>query len=494
LIANTNHLTGGEDSRRIESRTLCAVKSALRGRMRILMADIPTQIVCWIALLVLLSVAGARGDDIKKTEVYARIKKAIDETKAIDTHEHLRRFDELPGRVETPEGSGITLHSLWGQCYYTWTNPLTPWPQDGRFDTWWKDAHDDFNDARATGFYRSMLPAFQDLYGVNFDTITDKQAAELNRRIFNNYRDDRWLQEVITKRANIELVLVDPFWNRLQFNREYPFSVPVLNVTELLRGSHPGQFTSDNDSVYVFAKKQGLPTETLDDYLVAVEALFSTAVMSNAVCLKSTQAYVRSLHYEKVPKERAAEVFGKSPQEITAEEQRDFEDFMFWEVCRLSAKYDLPFQIHTGQARIQGSNPMNLVNAIEGNPNTKFILFHGGYPWVGETGVIAMRFKNVWIDCCWLPALSYTMAKRAFQEWLEAFPSDRIMWGADTVHAEGIYAATVMTRQCVAEALAEKVERGELSEEHAVRIGRQIFRENALKLFPKLQGMLNRSP
>jgi predicted TIM-barrel fold metal-dependent hydrolase len=446
-----------------------------------------------IALLVILPARGSSGEDIKKTELYARIKKVLDETKAIDTHEHLRRFEELPGRVQTPEGSGITLHSLWSQCYFSWTNPLSPWPQDGRFDTWWKEARDDFDDGRATGFYRSMLPAFRDLYGVDFDTITDEQAADLNRRIFNNYRDDRWLKEVITKHANIELMLVDPFWNRLQFNREYPFSVPVLNVTEILRGSSPGQFTSENDDVYLWAKKRGLPTATLDDYLAAVEAIFSTAVMSHTVCLKSTQAYVRSLRYEKVSKHRAAEVFGKSPQEITREEQRDFEDFMFWEICRLSAKYELPFQIHTGQARIQGSNPMNLVDAIEGNPNTKFILFHGGYPWVGETAVIAMRHKNVWVDSCWLPTLSYTMAKRAFQEWLDAFPSDRIMWGADTVHAESIYAATELTRQCLAEALAEKVERGELTEAQALHIGRQILRENALKLFPKLQGLLNRS-
>jgi predicted TIM-barrel fold metal-dependent hydrolase len=133
------------------------------------------------------------------------------------------------------------------------------------------------------------------------------------------------------------------------------------------------------------------------------------------------------------------------------------------------------------------------VDAIEGNPNTKFILFHGGYPWIGETAVIAMRHKNVWIDSCWLPALSYTMAKRAYQEWLEAIPSDRIMWGGDTVTAEGIYAEAEITRQCLAESLAEKVQRNELSETHALRIGRQILRDNALKLFPKLHGSLKHS-
>ena len=82
------------------------------------------------------------------------------------------------------------------------------------------------------------------------------------------------------------------------------------------------------------------------------------------------------------------------------------------------------------------------------------------------------------------------MAKRAYQEWLEAVPSDRILWGADAKDAESIYGATELTRECIAEALTEKVERGELLEAHANRIGRQIMRENALKLFPRLKRML----
>jgi predicted TIM-barrel fold metal-dependent hydrolase len=162
-----------------------------------------------------------------------------------------------------------------------------------------------------------------------------------------------------------------------------------------------------------------------------------------------------------------------------------------WRLVELSAKYELPFQIHTGQARIQGSNPMLLVDLIEANPDTKFILFHGGFPWVGETGVILMRhYKHVWIDSVWLPTLSYSTAKRAFHEWLEVMPSSRIMWGADCNHAEGIYGATELTRRCLAEVLAEKVARGDLLEEHAQRIGKQILRDNALALFPQLKRQL----
>jgi hypothetical protein len=110
---------------------------------------------------------------------------------------------------------------------------------------------------------------------------------------------------------------------------------------------------------------------------------------------------------------------------------------------------------------------------------------------VGATGAIVLRHgSHVWVDSVWLPTISPTMARRALHEWLEVMPSDRLMWGADCNHAEGIYGATVTTRRVLAEVLTEKVERGELLEEHALRIGRQVLRENALKLFPQLRGRL----
>jgi hypothetical protein len=64
------------------------------------------------------------------------------------------------------------------------------------------------------------------------------------------------------------------------------------------------------------------------------------------------------------------------------------------------------------------------------------------------------------------------------------------MWGADCNHAEGIYGATEFHRQCVTEALAEKVLAGDLREEQALRIARQVFRDNALELFPQLRDRL----
>jgi uncharacterized protein len=427
----------------------------------------------------------------RATEAYRRMKTHLDAVPAIDTHDHLWPFDKLPSRIETNRGLGVNLYSIWNISYYRWYNPLTKYEPKQEFDPWWAKAKDDFRNARATSFYRYQLPAFQDLYGIDFDRITDAEARDLDRRIFENYKDQKWLYHVVTERANIELMFNDPYWARYDFATSYPWEVIVFNVTPLVRGFHASEFTNPADSPYVFAQKHGLPIDTLDDYLKVLDRLFVEAKDKGAVCLKTTLAYQRTLRFENVSAEKAAAAFGKRQTVLSPQEIKDFEDFVMWRLCELSAKYELPFQIHTGQARIQGSNPMLLVDMIEANPKTKFILFHGGFPWVSEAGLIAQKhWYHVWIDSCWLPSLSYTMAKRAYHEWLEMFPSDRIMWGADCNHAEGIYGATEFTRRCVAEVLAEKVMAGDLIEEHAQRIGRQILRDNALDLFPQLKEKL----
>ncbi len=239
--------------------------------------------------------ATALAQATRESPTYARIKAQLDAVPAIDTHDHLWPFDKLPGYVETERGKGMNLASLWQNSYYRWTNTITPWKRGQKFDDWWAVAKNDFDNARATSFYRYQLPAFQDLYGVDFDRITDEQARELNDRIFRNYTNQRWLYEVITERANIELMFNDPYWARYEFKQDYPFAVLVLNVTPLVRGFHPSEFTATADDPYHFAKQHGLKVESLDDYLAVLDRLFQEARQKGAVCLKTTLAYQRTL-------------------------------------------------------------------------------------------------------------------------------------------------------------------------------------------------------
>jgi uncharacterized protein len=445
------------------------------------------------AVLILDAASLLAADDPKpvNSATYRQMKGHLDSIPAIDTHDHLWPFDRLPGYVETENGKGMNLSSMWRNSYLTRIKGITPWKAGGKFDDWWQIAKNDFDDVRTVSFYRYTAVALKDLYGVDFDRITDAQARDLNGRIFRNYLSKDWLYEVVTKKANIELMFNDPYWARFDFKNDYPFGVLVFNVTTLTAGFHPSEFKNKWDDPYAFAQEKKLDVKNIDDYLAVLDALFKEAKAKGAVCLKSTLAYQRTLHFEKTSKQKAAASFGKKRSDLTPEEVKAFEDFIMWQLIGLSAKHELPFQIHTGNARVQGSNPMLLIDLIEANPKTKFILFHGGYPWIGETGAIAMRhWPNVWIDSCWLPTISYQMAKRAYHEWLDVTQSTRIMWGADCNHAEGIYGATEMTRRCLAEVLTERIERGEVTDEHAKRIGKQILRDNALALFPQLKDRL----
>lgn len=427
---------------------------------------------------------------------YVRLKTYVDSVPAIDTHDHLWPFEMLPGRVETKVGNGLNLASIWRNSYLSWINRAPGFRAGEGIEGWWRRVEEEgtFRNVRATSFYRYTLIALRDLYGVDFETLDLNGIKKLDARIFENYRDPKWLYEVVTEKANIELMFNDPYWARYKFQTSYPWEVIVFNQNPLITGFHPTLFNKPHDSPFKFAAERELPMKTLDDYLKVVDLLFQTAKKAGAVCLKTTLAYKRTIRFENVSKERAEKAFGRPPGKVTDQEKRDFEDFMMWRICELSARYELPFQIHTGHARIQGSNPMNLVELIEANPKTKFILFHGGFPWVGEMGMIVMhsmrKGRNVWADSVWLPQISYHTAKRAFNEWLDVMPSNRIMWGGDCNHAEGIYGSTEMTRRCVAEVLAERVARGELKEKYARQIAKQIMRDNALELFPQLKERL----
>lgn len=424
-----------------------------------------------------------------------RIRDHLDTVPLVDTHDHLYPYPLLSKMMGLEPGRSLNLASFWHRSYYRMLRPIPPWTPETKFEEWWPQAKAVFEVGKGTSFYRYLLPAFRDLYGVDFEHLSDEEARTLDRRISENYKDSRWLSHVVTERANIELMFVDPPWARLALTTYYPFEVLVLNVTTLVRGFHPGEFTQEFDDPYVFAKRQGLDIRSLEEYLELLDRLFLAAKKAGAVCLKTTLAYQRALSFENVPRARAEGVFGRPRAELSAEDIRAFEDFILWRLVELSAKHELPFQFHTGIARPQGSNPLLLADLIEANPKTKFILMHGGYPWLGETAILAMKFSsNVWVDTNWLATISHSAAKRAFHEWLEVIPADRLMFGADSDFPEEIYGSTVVMRRCLAEVLAEKVDAGDLEEAYALKVGRQILRENALKLFPQLRSRLWKKP
>ena len=218
------------------------------------------------AAFVLLPVLSAGADDVKQTDVYARLKAQLDAVRAIDTHSHLRgpadREYLLKHEFRDEKRTNCALHQLWTTSYFTGGHRLAPWPADGKFSTWWADAQADFQNSRARSAYRCMLPIFKDLYGVDFETLTLEQAKELNERMEKNFANPNWAEEVLCRRANTEIRVVDSYWRPTDVRDHYPFTVSTFNVSLLIDGFHSSEFKGrEVHSPYAFAAKHKLPVE-----------------------------------------------------------------------------------------------------------------------------------------------------------------------------------------------------------------------------------------
>ncbi len=209
-------------------------------------------------------------------------------------------------------------------------------------------------------------------------------------------------------------------------------------------------------------------------------------------CFKIPMAYYRSLYIEDVSLGIAEKVSTKKPAQRSTGEQKALEDFLLRHLLRKAAEWSMPVEIHTGfgwaigqrPLRLSEADPENLLPILEDPEyrSIKFILFHGGYPFISKMGYIAGAFSNVNLDFTCLCPESWTMLKRALHEWIDIVPMDRILTGSDGSY-EWLYLAAKYNRECLAEVLVEKMESEYMDLDLALRVGRHILSDNGRRIF-----------
>jgi len=209
-----------------------------------------------------------------------------------------------------------------------------------------------------------------------------------------------------------------------------------------------------------------------------------------AVGIKLAHAYQRTLHHEKPSDRKADQVLQKAlkGRTATASEVKALQDYIVFFLADQAGEMDMVFQIHTGVqgnwGHIPDSDPLHLVNLLRAFPKTRFDLFHAGYPYSREMGMLGKHYPNVWADMCWMYLITMEGSRRALDEWIDLIPGCRILgFGSDVIYPESVYAHLKMARICIADVLAKKVESDFLTEEVAVRLAKQMLRNNLIDLF-----------
>jgi len=335
-----------------------------------------------------------------------------------------------------------------------------------------------------TGFYRSLRLAFRELFDFPADRLEADNWRTLSERIAEaNARPD-WYAEVLRRRANIRLIL------RVQGAEPDPYAVdreffaPLIKFDEWIVASSP----AERDRL---ASGVGGQADSLTHYLAALDAAFEIAVKRGAAGVKSMLAYRRSLAHSQPSYDDMAVLFNQ--RGLSEAEARAFEDFMVHAVAERAGAFGLPYQLHVGygswQSNItQQANPLLLNPLIEAHRGARFVLLHGGYPFIGEMGALAKNHPNVYLECGWLAYIAPAAYRRALSEWLDSVPASKLLaFGADCLHVEQTYGALLLTRQLLAQTLAEKVADSGWDEPLALATAERLLSRNAIDLY-RLEG------
>ena len=324
----------------------------------------------------------------------------IQTTPLVDTHEHLN--DEATF-VET--GPDI-LQSVFD--HYTFADLLsagaTPAAIEALQDRDNPDVCARFEGVRQawersqfTGYGEGVRYVAKQLFGI--DEITSEsleQAAPLALAMHKSGERLRLLKDV----ARLEHVQIDDFSFSTHHPNEPEFFLYDLNWLNEACG---------NLNVKKYFTEVGIEVKNLATLREAFEAMFAKHAPA-AVALKTQHAYERTLHWshrEHADAERVLLNVLKG-ETVAQADKLCLGDWCLARGVELATHHQLPVKIHTGYAA--GNNQMSLDDMraihlsalVQHYPQSRFVLMHASYPYMGEILAMAKHYTNVYLDMCWV--------------------------------------------------------------------------------------------
>lgn len=368
---------------------------------------------------------------------------------------------------------GFDLDKLFRNSYVTWCG--MPW------DSSFASRKNLLEKIRFNSYFLWTERALRELY--RFDSpLSADQWLSLSEQIHEAHTQSDYWVNLLTQKCRYEHIVEDAYWDPGSDLYRPILFTPTFRVNAFFFGYHPDISDHDgNNALRLY--RDGKPVSTLEEYIAFVRGMITEKQDQGCVALKLPIAYDRSLDFCKIPPDQAAKAFERLKASPQAEDIKDFQDYLFYQVCQIASELDIPFQVHTGMGRLQRSNALWLAEAIRENPHTKFVILHCSSPWIQDTIALVRSFPNTYPDLSWLPQLTSTGARQMIHDVIEAGASHKLCWGCDTWTPEESYGSLLAFRHVLASALAEKVESGYFTLNDAMVIARNITSENARDLY-----------
>ena len=334
--------------------------------------------------------------------------------------------------------------------------------------------------SRTVSYWRHNIVMYQELFGLPDDELSDDNWEAVNATIKEKTAQPDWYRHVTEDICQLRTQVKNIPWFE-SWEPEY--------FTAILR-MEPALVLYQEKERKDLSAGSGVEVTDLKSAKRALVAAASRYQSRGAVGIKLAHAYRRTLASEPVSEEDAARLFERAVtgEDLSPAEKKAIEDHIVFFLADLAAQHNLVFQIHTGVQSnwgiIPNSDPLHLIPLLNAFHNVRFDLFHAGYPYSREIGMLGKHYPNVWLNMAWMYVITMEGSRQSLSEWIDLVPGYRLLaFGSDVRFPEFIYAHLVMARSCLADVLATKVERDFLSEEAAVRLTTQMLHDNGVELY-----------
>lgn len=390
----------------------------------------------------------------------------IESLPAISDHDHHhpdRRFTEP-----------VTLDFLIRNSYVAWQNqPLGPSLDERRA---FLDA------ARFNSYFTWFEKGTQAVHGLE-DPVTAENWDAVSGRIALAHACAPSLHLDALARHGYRRLILDTYWDPGDDNGHPETFSPTFRIDQFFYGTHA---ESEGPNAIVPWRHYGFDGGTLDDWVERMcETIKARVAAGKAVALKCADAYFRTVDFLPDDRDAACRAWGTPLSKLDPRAHLLFGNYLMNRACELAAGLNLPFQVHTGLARLGTSQPIRLLGLIERHPRTRFVLFHAGFPWTDEISGMIHNCMNAFPNLTWMPLIATEASVRALHDVIDVAPSvNTITWGSDCWTAEESVGALLAWRWVVARVLAERLSDRRLrSVADAECLARKLMYENNASVY-----------
>ena len=413
------------------------------------------------------------------------LKRHIEETALVDTHEHLRKEPEWlndgPDILQDLFGNYVPadLHTA-GAPPAAMKRLMDASDDDiaGRFE----GIREAWEATQFTGYGEAVRMIARHVYGIdefNADAIASAQEK------IHALRQPGQRLRLLRDAANLDHVQTDDFqWACLPDASGLDFFLYDLSWA----GFCNGQIDSER-----ICAETNVEVTGLDSLRQAMAGIFSKYA-GCAIAVKAQHAYNRTLNWTERDDSEAAtalERILRGPDEqVPVETRLCLGDWCWARGVELSIEHNLPFKIHTGY--YAGNDRMPVSRIAAGNmcalfaryPDARFVLMHIAYPYNDELVALAKHYRNIWVDLCWAWSIDPYSSRDFLRRFLHAVPANKLFaFGGDTGWPTGALAYSIQARNEIGRALEAEIEDGYMIEKQAIDVATRIMRNNQYACF-----------